>query len=97
MLICGNDAEAKRVVRGLLESFGWRDVVDLGGIEAARATEGYIELWLALAESLGTYAFNVQIVRRRERPVLGDQPAAHAATARSDSARWLLEPSMSRG
>ena len=63
MLICGNDAEAKRVVRGLLESFGWREVVDLGDIKAARATEGFMDLWLALAKSLGTYAFNVQIVR----------------------------------
>src|SRR4051794_24629169 len=32
-LICGNDAEAKRVVRGLLKSFGWREVVDLGDIK----------------------------------------------------------------
>ena len=63
VLICGNDAEAKRVVRGLLESFGWREVVDLGDIKAARATEGFMDLWLALAKSLGTYVFNVQIVR----------------------------------
>jgi hypothetical protein len=63
LLLCGNDAEAKRVVRGLLESFGWRDAVDLGDIRAARETEGYIGLWLALAKSLGTFAFNVQIVR----------------------------------
>jgi predicted dinucleotide-binding enzyme len=63
VLICGNDAEAKRVVRGLLESFGWREIVDLGDIKAARATEGFMDLWLALAKSLGTYVFNVQIVR----------------------------------
>ena len=63
VLLCGNDAEAKRVVRGLLESFGWQDVVDLGDIKAARETEGFIGLWLALAKSLGTYVFNVQIVR----------------------------------
>ena len=63
VLICGNDAEAKGVVRGLLESFGWRQVVDLGDIKAARATEGFMDLWLALAKSLGTYVFNVQIVR----------------------------------
>lgn len=63
VFICGNDAEAKRVVRGLLESFGWREVVDLGDIKAARATEGFMDLWLALAKSLGTYVFNVQIVR----------------------------------
>lgn len=63
VLLCGNDADAKRIVRGLLESFGWQDVVDLGDIKAARETEGFIGLWLALARSLGTYVFNVQIVR----------------------------------
>jgi predicted dinucleotide-binding enzyme len=63
LLLCGNDAEAKRVVRDLLESFGWQDAVDLGDIKAARETEGYIGLWLALAKSLGTFDFNVQIVR----------------------------------
>src|SRR4029453_14249621 len=40
LLLCGNDAEAKRVVRDLLESFGWQDAVDLGDIKAARETEG---------------------------------------------------------
>ena len=63
VFMSGNHAEAKAVVRGLLESFGWRDVIDLGDISTARGTEAFLSLWLALAKSLGTYTLNVQIVR----------------------------------
>lgn len=46
MFIAGNDDAAKHVVTGILESFGWSDVVDLGGIEAARLTESLAMLWI---------------------------------------------------
>jgi predicted dinucleotide-binding enzyme len=39
MFIAGDAAEAKRTVRAVLESFGWPDVVDLGGIAACRLIE----------------------------------------------------------
>jgi predicted dinucleotide-binding enzyme len=62
--VCGDDAEAKARVRGwLAEWFGWRDVVDLGGIENARGTEMYLPLWLRLWGALGTGIFNVKVVR----------------------------------
>src|SRR4029079_2094292 len=35
VLICGNDAEAKRVVRGLLESVAWREVLRTGHTTAS--------------------------------------------------------------
>ena len=63
LFLSGNDADAKQVVRGLLESFGWRDVIDLGDIATSRATEGYLALWLSLWKTLGTAAFNVHVVR----------------------------------
>jgi 8-hydroxy-5-deazaflavin:NADPH oxidoreductase len=44
MFICGNDAGAKDVVSGILETFGW-DVADLGAVEAARAIEPLCMLW----------------------------------------------------
>ena len=44
MFICGNDAEAKRVVGGVLEQFGWARE-DLGAAEAARAIEPLCILW----------------------------------------------------
>ena len=63
VFIGGNDAQAKRTVRGLLESFGWSDILDLGDIGTARATESYLPLWLAAWQTLGTVAFNIKVVR----------------------------------
>jgi predicted dinucleotide-binding enzyme len=63
LFLSGNDNQAKTAVRGLLESFGWGDILDLGDISTARATERYLPLWLALWKTLGTTAFNVKIVR----------------------------------
>jgi 8-hydroxy-5-deazaflavin:NADPH oxidoreductase len=63
VFVCGDDDAAKATVRGLLESFGWTDIVDLGDITAARGVEMYLPLWLRLMGSLGTAAFNLRIVR----------------------------------
>jgi predicted dinucleotide-binding enzyme len=38
MFICGNDGDAKQVVTGILEQFGW-ETEDMGAVEAARAIE----------------------------------------------------------
>jgi predicted dinucleotide-binding enzyme len=44
MFICGNDAEAKRQVAGILDQFGWESA-DMGAVEAARAIEPLCMLW----------------------------------------------------
>lgn len=44
MFICGNNADAKKTVSGILEAFGW-DVADMGKVEAARAIEPLAILW----------------------------------------------------
>jgi predicted dinucleotide-binding enzyme len=44
MFICGNDADAKRDVGTILETFGW-EVEDAGALEAARAIEPLCILW----------------------------------------------------
>lgn len=44
MFICGNDADAKRTVTGILDQFGW-EVEDMGGAEGARAIEPLAVLW----------------------------------------------------
>jgi 8-hydroxy-5-deazaflavin:NADPH oxidoreductase len=44
MFICGNDADAKAIVRALLDDFGW-DTEDMGSAEAARAIEPLCVLW----------------------------------------------------
>lgn len=64
MFLCGEDAGAKeRVVHDFLRPFGWSDVVDLGGIAQARATEGYLPLWVRLYGALKSPHFNVKVVR----------------------------------
>jgi len=44
MFICGNDAQAKKTVTGILDQFGW-ETADMGGAEAARAIEPLCMLW----------------------------------------------------
>ncbi len=44
MFICGNDDEAKQIVVGILDQFGW-EVADMGKAEAARAIEPLCMLW----------------------------------------------------
>jgi hypothetical protein len=62
-MLCGNDHEAKVIVRGLLESFGWKDIVDVGDITAARPLEMYVILWVRLWGALGTPDFNIKLAR----------------------------------
>lgn len=64
MFLCGDDADAKATVTGLLQDgFGWRDVVDLGGITMARGTEMYLPLWVRLYGALRTPNFSIKVVR----------------------------------
>ena len=44
MFICGNDDAAKKIVRGILDQFGW-ETADMGKAEAARAIEPLCMLW----------------------------------------------------
>jgi predicted dinucleotide-binding enzyme len=63
VFVCGDDDEAKAQVTQLLtESYGWRDVLDLGDLSAARATEMVLPIWLRLMGALGTPMFNLKVV-----------------------------------
>jgi len=63
IFVCGNDAGAKARVAELLKQwFGWRSVIDLGGISAARATEQMMPISLRLYGVLGVMHFNVRVV-----------------------------------
>ncbi|MEU8075270.1 NAD(P)-binding domain-containing protein [Catellatospora citrea] len=63
VFVCGDDAEAKKTVTGVLESFGHTDVIDLGDISTARGTEMLLPVWLRLYGALGTPMFQFKIVR----------------------------------
>jgi predicted dinucleotide-binding enzyme len=64
MFVAGNDKTAKDWVRSeLLEDwFGWRQVLDVGDVTAARGLEMWLPLWLRLMGATGTPAFNLRIV-----------------------------------
>jgi 8-hydroxy-5-deazaflavin:NADPH oxidoreductase len=64
IFMAGDDAAAKETVRELLVAFGWpeADILDLGGIEAARGLEMFLPLWLRLYGSAGTAHLNVKVV-----------------------------------
>jgi 8-hydroxy-5-deazaflavin:NADPH oxidoreductase len=63
--ICGNDDEAKKVVRNLMNSFGWKDtnIIDLGDITAARGTEQVLPIWVRLMGKFSNPVFNFSIVK----------------------------------
>jgi predicted dinucleotide-binding enzyme len=63
--VAGDDEEAKATVRDLLAAFGWpgHRVLDLGGLDAARATEMYLPLWLSLSTAAGTAEVNIAVCR----------------------------------
>jgi 8-hydroxy-5-deazaflavin:NADPH oxidoreductase len=65
VFMAGEDADAKATVKGLLREFGWKDdnIVDLGGIRAARGTEMYLPLWLSLWGVIGKPDYNIKVVR----------------------------------
>jgi len=64
VFVGGNDAAAKGRVAEILRGwFGWKNVIDVGDITSARATESYLHLWLCLYGALKTADFNVKVVR----------------------------------
>jgi 8-hydroxy-5-deazaflavin:NADPH oxidoreductase len=62
MFLCGNHAEAKTAVTAMLHDFGWRDIIDLGDIKAARGTEMLVPVWLSLLSVVGNPHFGFKIV-----------------------------------
>jgi hypothetical protein len=65
VFVAGEDAAAKEHVIALLREFGWKDsdIIDLGGLRAARGTEMLLPLWLELMQTFGSGDFNIRVVR----------------------------------
>jgi predicted dinucleotide-binding enzyme len=63
VFLCGNDPDAKAQVKSLLTSFGWKNIVDVGDISAARGQEMIVVLWARLFGALGTATFNFHLAR----------------------------------
>lgn len=52
VFVAGNNADAKAVVSGILQSFGWTDVFDLDDLTACRAMASLAPMWIRLNERL---------------------------------------------
>jgi 8-hydroxy-5-deazaflavin:NADPH oxidoreductase len=63
VFVSGDDIEAKAmVVRILRDWFGWKQIIDLGGIETARGVEMYVLLWHNLRNAISSQRFNIKVV-----------------------------------
>jgi 8-hydroxy-5-deazaflavin:NADPH oxidoreductase len=63
VFVSGDDIEAKAtVVRILRDWFGWKQIIDLGGIETSRSVEMYVLLWHSLRNAISSQRFNIKIV-----------------------------------
>lgn len=64
IFMCGNDAQAKETVKQILESFGWKIIIDMGDITAARGLEMLMPFWLRMWGVVGNADFNYHIARK---------------------------------
>lgn len=64
LFICGNDEKAKATVVNLLKEIGWQEknIIDMGDITNARATEMLLPIWVRLYVLFKTPMFNFSIV-----------------------------------
>jgi 8-hydroxy-5-deazaflavin:NADPH oxidoreductase len=64
MFICGNDEEAKKVVKdNILTKFGW-ETIDIGGIDGARLLEPLAFLWITYYFRTGTGNHAFKLLRK---------------------------------
>lgn len=64
VFIASNHASAKAEVKGILRSFGWADIIDLGDLKACRAMEQLIPLWMSLEQVFDGPGFNLAVVHK---------------------------------
>ena len=56
MLICGNDADAKKRTETILRELGWTSgALDVGGIDGSRWLEALVPLWVRAGVALNTW------------------------------------------
>ncbi|MDQ0311499.1 putative dinucleotide-binding enzyme [Kitasatospora herbaricolor] len=63
--LSGDDAEAKKAVGELLGELGWPAdwIIDLGGVESARAPEAFVLMVGGLVRALGPVPFGLSVAR----------------------------------
>lgn len=63
MMICGNDANAKKRTDALLKDLGWPGSLDVGGIDAARWLEALVPLWVRAGGALNAWDHAFRVVQ----------------------------------
>lgn len=63
VFLSGNDPKAKAQVAELLREFGWHDILDLGDISTARATEMMLPIGHAVMRALSPAEIAFKVVR----------------------------------
>jgi predicted dinucleotide-binding enzyme len=63
VFMSGNDVQAKKTVEEILQSFGWKDILDLGDISSSRSVEMLLPVWLRAMGVIGHATFNFKIAR----------------------------------
>lgn len=63
IFVSGNDEQAKVTITQILKAYGWQNIIDLGDITTARATEMYLPLYMRLFGVFKSPRFNLKIVR----------------------------------
>jgi predicted dinucleotide-binding enzyme len=63
VFICGNDASAKAKVTEILGWLGWKEPIDLGGIDCARGMEAILLIWFSLSTKYRFAPLNFKIVK----------------------------------
>jgi 8-hydroxy-5-deazaflavin:NADPH oxidoreductase len=64
MFIAGNDEGAKKTVAGILESFGWKKVLDLGGIQVSRYLEAMCLVWVLYGARTNQWTHAFAVLRK---------------------------------
>jgi predicted dinucleotide-binding enzyme len=62
MLLCGDDAEAKKQAEKILRELGWPSALDVGGIESARWLEALVPLWVRAGVAIGRFDHAFKVV-----------------------------------
>jgi predicted dinucleotide-binding enzyme len=63
MFICGNDADAKKIVSQICAHWGW-GVIDLGGIESSRHLEPMCMVWVLHGALSGSWTHAFKMLRK---------------------------------
>ena len=63
LFIAGDDKKAKTEVEKLAKSYGWKNIMDLGGIKSARGMEMILPIWLNIMKAQGSANYNFKIAK----------------------------------